>query len=94
MPIYQADSRRRRASIKAADLPPEVIAISADLFPGPLELHRETDPEAVEGPFLVLTVRARGTPKELVRRRREWHRRVCESLPGVDIRLIISSAAK
>lgn len=89
--MHQANSRRRRASPKAADLPTEIAIISTDLFPGPLELLRESDPEAPDEQFLVLTVSASGTPEELVRRRREWHRRVSESLPNVDIRLMISS---
>jgi hypothetical protein len=84
--------KTRRAGLsKRIEVSPEILAISADLFPGPVESHLEVDPELPSKQFLVLTVRASGKPKELVRRRREWHRRVSQTLHEVDIRLSITS---
>lgn len=82
---------QRSGSIGSVQLPPEVIKVSADLFPGPFEVHWEADPEVPGESFLVITVSADGKPKDLVQRRREWHRRVCKLLPENDIRLCLTS---
>jgi hypothetical protein len=74
-----------------SELPVEIVQISTELFPGSLEVRVETDPEMPEDSFLVLTVHADGPAKDIVRRRREWHRRVSEMLPGTEIRLSITS---
>jgi hypothetical protein len=74
-----------------SELPVEIVQISTELFPGPLEVQLETDPEMPDDSFLVLTVHADGPVKNIVRRRREWHRRVSEMLPGREIRLSITS---
>lgn len=79
--------RKRRV---ASELPAAVIDISAELFPGPLEVHLEFDPELPNKKFVVLTVRASGKPKDLVRRRLAWHRRVSEAVPETNIRLCIT----
>ncbi|HET6882024.1 MAG TPA: hypothetical protein VFI31_17790 [Pirellulales bacterium] len=78
----------------AAIIPPEVIDASASLFPGPLEAHWENDPELPNQQFLVVTVHASGQPRQLVERRREWHRRVSKSLPDANIRLCLTSAIR
>jgi len=83
---------RRTNPFSAAEIPPEIIEISADLFPGPIEAHLEADPEMPNEQFLVLTARARGKPKELVQRRLEWHRRVLKWMPDANIRLSLTSA--
>ncbi|HVC93770.1 MAG TPA: hypothetical protein VND64_08770 [Pirellulales bacterium] len=76
----------------AADLPAEVCGITEELFPGPFTLDWDADPEVPETRFLVLTVHANGDPKDRVRRRREWHRRVSDAVPGLSIRLAITSS--
>jgi len=74
-----------------ADLPAEVGGTTGELFPGTFTLDWGADPELPETRFLVLTVRANGDPKDRVRRRREWHRRVSAAVPGLSIRLAITS---
>ena len=83
--------RNRRKSIAAALIPPQVIDVSADLFPGPLKAYWEADPDLPNEQFLVVTVQASGQPRQLVARRREWHRRVSKSLPDTNIRLCLTS---
>jgi hypothetical protein len=77
-------------SSDAAELPAEIIRISAELFPGSLDVRWEADPELPKETFLVLTVHASGEPNELVNRRREWHRRVWRIAPEMQIRLSIT----
>lgn len=87
-----SNTLRQNTIAQATELPTEILEISAQLFPGPLQLDHESDPESPGERFLVLTVRASGSPRELVERRREWHRRVSEVLPDMSIRLAITSA--
>jgi hypothetical protein len=88
---HSSERQDRRGSVRAA-VPPEVIKVSADLFPGSLDARWESDPELPNQLFLVVTVQANGQPRELVQRRREWHRRVSQSLPDANIRLCLTSA--
>lgn len=91
--MHISNTLQRRDVVRTANVPDEVIAITRELFPGPIELSYETDPETPDEPFLMLMVRASGKPKEVVQRRREWHRRVGEALPNPEIRLVITSTA-
>ncbi|HVC98613.1 MAG TPA: hypothetical protein VND64_33410 [Pirellulales bacterium] len=70
-------------------LPPPVIAITDELFPGPISVSTEADPEAPSQSFLVLTVEASGEVREIVQRRREWHVKAEPFLVGWDVRLSI-----
>jgi hypothetical protein len=72
-----------------AAFPQEVLAITGELFPGPLSIEREVDPEVPDQAFLVVTVEATGTVKDIVRRRREWHAKAEPLLIGLDVRLSI-----
>lgn len=91
--MHISNTLQRQEVARAADIPDEVVAITRELFPGSIEFSYETDPETPDEPFLMLTVRASGKPKEVVQRRREWHRRVGEALPNPEIRLVITSTA-
>lgn len=75
----------------SCDVPPEVIDITQELFPGPIDAWLESDPETPSTAFVLLMVRADGDPKEIVDRRLEWHRRVADSLPHAEFRLCITS---
>lgn len=75
----------------AYDIPPEVVEITQELFPGPFEVWPESDPEAPATPFLLLMVHAKGDAQQLVQRRLDWHRRVAEFLPDAEFRLVVTS---
>ncbi|HUY36822.1 MAG TPA: hypothetical protein VMV69_29150 [Pirellulales bacterium] len=77
------------AHVELAGLPAPVIAITGALFPGSISLEVDTDPEVPEQPFLVVTVEASGTVKDIVRRRQEWHARAEPFLGERDVRLSI-----
>jgi hypothetical protein len=51
------------------------IKIAKDLFPGRVGIDQRSDPEFPQSRAIVVTVTASGDPAEIVRRRREWHKR-------------------
>lgn len=58
----------------------DVLAMTQRLFPGPIEIHREQDPELPEE-YVVFDVHPRGSFEEVMARDREWHRE-CGMLAG------------
>jgi hypothetical protein len=51
----------------------KVVAITQRLFPGPIDVQREKDPEVEGQEYLVLNVVADGTLDEIVARDAQWH---------------------
>lgn len=74
-------------------IPSEIVAITHDLFPGPVDAWIESDPEAPGSEFLIVMVHATDDPREITERRLEWHRRVARALPNAEIRLSITSVS-
>jgi hypothetical protein len=89
-PIHAgADSSTFIGDATIAVLPLQVIAVTGALFPGPVSVENDADPEVSHQPFLVVTVEASGPVKDIVRRRREWHAKAEPFLVGLDVRLSI-----
>jgi hypothetical protein len=65
-PNYQQSLRSRFS---------EAIATAQELFPGRVEIERRHDPEFPQSSAVVIIVTASGDPADIVRRRREWHKR-------------------
>ena len=72
----------------------KVVAVTQEMFPGSApEIETMADPEDAENPFIVVTVQWAGDPRESVKKRLDWHRRVslaCAGQPG-GVRLSIVS---
>ena len=60
----------------------DVRRITQELFPGTCEFTEECDPEYPEDRYVVVDVEASGSPKELVDRSCEWHKRIDEIAPN------------
>ena len=69
------------------DKEPQLRAIATDLFPGPVAIEVEEDPEIDGWRYLVFTVSAPHDLKEVARRRLEWFRLTADLL-GADVDLI------
>ncbi|HVC93313.1 MAG TPA: hypothetical protein VND64_06455 [Pirellulales bacterium] len=62
----------------------QILLVTRDLFPGPVRVELQDDPEVVVEPYVVFTVEAEGDPKEIVRRRCVWHERLRCILSNLD----------
>lgn len=51
-----------------------VLAMTKRLFPGQIDVRRETDPEIAGHEYMVFNVIAHGTVEEAISRDRQWHR--------------------
>ena len=61
---------------------PEIVRITEEMFPGPVFVEMECDPEDPDVTFLVLNVSFRGNPKQAVDKRIAWHQRVSQVRHG------------
>jgi hypothetical protein len=76
--------------IESAVLPPGITQIAASLFPGPVTVDREFDPEAPMDPFWVVSVEASGSFEDIIRRQCEWHEKIRPIACQIDVRLSIN----
>lgn len=53
-----------------------VVAMTKELFPGPVSVDLVSDPEFPQTSTIAFAVTASGDASEIVQRRREWHRQV------------------
>lgn len=56
----------------------KVLALTQRLFPGPIEVQREQDPELPGHEYLVFNVVAKGCLEDIVSRDRDWHRELAK----------------
>lgn len=66
---------------------PEIRAIIGSLYPGPIEMETEEDPEIEDRRYLVFSVETREDVPEVRNRRAQW-RRLAGDLLGVDYELV------
>jgi hypothetical protein len=73
--------------VSAADALQMALAITAEVFPGPAEVHEEFHPAHPEHRWQTIVVRVDGEVNEVVDRSAHWHRRMLERLgvAGADI---------
>lgn len=58
-----------------------VLAMTKRLFPGEIDVRRETDPEIVGHEYMVFNVIAHGTVDDAISRDRQWHRELIQLAP-------------
>ena len=69
----------------------QVLAITRELFPGPVSSRVDDDPEHPGYRYSVIEAQASGAPAEVVGREMEWHRRLMAQFPAlVSLRLSLS----
>ena len=84
LPVGQPPHDRLAAIM---DKEQQLRAIATDLFPGPVAIEVEEDPEIDGWRYLVFTVSAPHDLKEVARRRLEWFRLTADLL-GADVDLV------
>lgn len=60
----------------------EVRALTERLFPGPIDVRRELDPEIPDYDYLVFNVGACGTVEEVSARDAQWHHELAKIAPN------------
>jgi hypothetical protein len=60
----------------------DVVRITQELFPGEVGIEILSDPEAADRSLVVFNVSARGSARDIVNKRVEWHQRVAKLRPG------------
>ncbi|MFN0016822.1 MAG: hypothetical protein ACKVP0_01110 [Pirellulaceae bacterium] len=69
----------------------QVLAITRELFPGPVSSRVDDDPEHPGYRYSVIEAQASGEPVEAVGREMEWHRRLMAQFPALaGLRLSLS----
>lgn len=69
----------------------QVLAITRELFPGPVSSRVDDDSEHPGYRYLVIEAQASGEPREVVSREMEWYRRLMAQLPALaSLRLSLS----
>lgn len=69
----------------------QVLAITRELFPGPVSSRVDDDPEHPGYRYSVIEAQASGEPSEAVCREMEWHRRLIAQFPALaSLRLSLS----
>lgn len=63
---------------RVAHLLPEILDFTEQIFPGPVAVMVEWDPEIPDDPHIVFEVKATGTIAEILDREGEWHRKVLD----------------
>ena len=79
MSIVVADQSERDAK-SIANLS-DVVRMTQELFSGQVSTEVMSDPESPSESWVVLSVETTGDPKELVKRRCEWHERLARQFP-------------
>jgi hypothetical protein len=69
----------------------QLMQVTQDLFPGPVNVKLMCDPEVPSDSFVVFKVESKGEPKEIVDKQLEWHQRIRVILadPHEELRLSI-----
>lgn len=80
IPAQQAptDAGMAYPRLSPADEHDLVLAFTERLFPGPIDVRREHDPEIQNHEYLVLNVVAAGTLDDIVSRDAHWHRELAK----------------
>jgi len=69
----------------------DIVAVTAELFPGEMGLEVEREPFSTDPPFLVVRVSSTGSSSEIVEKETRWHQRIWH-IPGgreLNLRLFI-----
>jgi hypothetical protein len=72
------DSESQPSLELSAELRSRLVSMTAELFPGPIRIESDVDPEFPEVKRLVVEVEGRGELRELVQRELQWHDRMWE----------------
>jgi hypothetical protein len=70
------------------------MSLTQLLFPGPVRVEFEDDPEIPDVSYVVFHVEAHGTSGDIIRRRLQWHDQVRELIPDSAQHLRLSVDAK
>lgn len=79
--VSQLPAPRLPDDLESSEEYRNVLAMTQRLFPGPVEVRREQDPEFPEE-YVVFDVQAHGNLKQVMALDREWHRECGELAPA------------